>query len=140
MLCPIPRNLLREAEKFHGHIGVFLVLGFKAGLCANEILGKDIFEMHARIETESTPPRSCFVDGIQLTTGCTMGKRNIELREGDSLSVTFTKNHRQLTLRIKPDLLNDFSGITSMDESEKVALSLVDRPIEDLFDISVSKS
>ena len=140
MLCPIPKNLLREAEKFHGHIGVFLVLGLKAGLCANEILGKDVFEIHARIETTSKPPRSCFLDGIQLTTGCTMGKGNIELRDGDSLSAAFTKNNRQLTLCIKPALLEEYSGITSMDKSEKAALKLVDRPIEDLFEISVSKS
>jgi formylmethanofuran dehydrogenase subunit E len=138
MLCPVPKNLLREAEKFHGHLGAFLVLGLKAGLYSNEILGKDLFVTHARVETESTPPRSCFVDGIQLTTGCTMGKRNIELMEGDSLSVTFTKNNRQLTLRIKPALLKELTGIASMGEGERAALRLVDKPVEDLFDTSSS--
>ena len=138
MLCPVPKNLLREAEKFHGHLGAFLVLGLKAGLYSNEILGKDLFVTHARVETESTPPRSYFVDGIQLTTGCTMGKRNIELMEGDSLSVTFTKNNRQLTLRIKPALLKELTGIASMGEGERAALRLVDKPVEDLFDTSSS--
>jgi len=139
LLCPIPKSLLEEAEKFHGHLGSFLVLGMKAGLCANEILGKDIFKMRARVETASTPPRSCFVDGVQLTTGCTMGKRNVELVSGESLSVTFTRAEKRLTLCVKPALLDKYSGIASMAESEKAALSLVDKPIEDLFEISGPK-
>jgi formylmethanofuran dehydrogenase subunit E len=137
--CLIPKGLLKEAEKFHGHLGSFLVLGLKAGLFANEILGKNIFEMHACVETEPTPPRSCFMDGIQITTGCTMGKHNIELRDGDSLIVTFTQDDQQLTLYVKPDFLKEFSKIMSMEDSKKTALSLVDRPIEDLFDIICSK-
>ena len=139
MLCPIPKNLLEKAEKFHGHSGTFRVLGMKAGLYANEILGKDILKMHARIETATTPPRSCFVDGVQLTTGCTMGKRNIELVDGDSLSVTFTQAGKRLTLCVKPASLDKCSGIALMAESEKAALSLVDKPIEDLFEISIPK-
>ena len=137
--CLIPKGLLKEAEKFHGHLGSFLVLGLKAGLYANEILGKNIFEMHACVETEPTPPRSCFMDGIQITTGCTMGKHNIELKDGDSLIVTFTQDDQQLTLYVKPDFLKEFSKIMSMEDSKKTALSLVDRPIEDLFDIICSK-
>lgn len=95
--------------------------------------------MHACVETEPTPPRSCFMDGIQITTGCTMGKHNIELRDGDSLIVTFTQDDQQLTLYVKPDFLKEFSKIMSMEDSKKTALSLVDRPIEDLFDIICSK-
>jgi len=136
MLCSVPRRLLREAVKFHGHLGVFLVLGLKAGLYANEFLGEDNVEMRAWIETEPFPPLSCFVDGIQLTTGCTMGKRNIELRNGASLSVRFTQGNHQLTLWIKPVLLERFRRITSIDESKEVALGLIDKPIEDLFDIT----
>jgi formylmethanofuran dehydrogenase subunit E len=136
LLCPIPKSLLEEAEKFHGHLGSFLVLGMKAGLCANEILGKDGFKMHARVETVTTPPRSCFVDGVQLTTGCTMGKCNVELVNGKSLSVTFTRADKQLTLCVKPALLDKCSDIASMAESKKAALNLVDKPVEELFEIS----
>jgi len=132
----IPKSLLKEAVKFHGHLGVFLVLGLKAGLYANKKLGKNNVEMHSFIETELFPPLSCFVDGVQVATRCTMGKRNIELRNGDSLSVKFVKGGRQLTLLVKPSLLEEFRKISSMDESEKVALSLIDKPIKDLFKIT----
>ena len=139
MLCSVPKRLLKEAVKFHGHLGVYLVLGLKAGLYANEILGKNIFDMHACVETEPTPPRSCFVDGVQVATGCTMGKRNIDLRDGDSLSVRFTRGDQQLTLCVKPDFLKELTRITSMEKSEKAALSLVDKPIKDLFNMTCSK-
>jgi formylmethanofuran dehydrogenase subunit E len=138
--CSIPKRLLKEAVKFHGHLGVYLVLGLKAGLYANEVLGKNNFEMHACVDTEPFPPRSCFVDGIQVSTSCTMGKRNIELRNRPSLSVRFSRGERQLTLRAKPVLLEEFEGITSKDNSREVALSLIGKPIEDLFDISRNSS
>jgi len=136
MLCSVPKRLLEEAVKFHGHLGVYLVLGLKAGLYANKILGKNNFEMHTCVETEPFPPRSCFVDGIQMTTGCTMGKCNIELRNGNSLLVKFTHRDRQLILRVKPVLLEGLSRITSMNENKEIALSLIDKPIEDLFIIT----
>jgi len=132
----IPKSLLKEAVKFHGHLGVFLVLGLKAGLYVNKKLGKNNGEMHACIETELFPPLSCFVDGVQVVTGCTMGKRNIELKNGNSLSVKFVKGGRQLTLQVKPVLLNGFREISSMNESKEVALSLISKPIEDLFEIT----
>jgi formylmethanofuran dehydrogenase subunit E len=134
MLCLIPEKLLKEAVKFHGHLGVYLVLGLKAGLYANEILGKNYFDTHACIETEPFPPRSCFLDGIQLTTGCTMGKCNIEIRNGDSLLVRFTQGDRQLTLSVKLMLLEGLSR-TTLNESEEVVFSLINKPIEELFDV-----
>ena len=136
MLCSVPKSILKEAVKFHGHLGVFLVLGLKACLYANKKLGKNDTEMHACIETEPSPPLSCFIDSVQVATGCTMGKHNIDFRNGTSLSVKFVKADHQLILRIKPILLEGFRRISSMDESEKVAWSLIDKPIEDLFEIT----
>jgi len=100
----VSEELLREAVRFHGHLGPFLALGLKAGLYAVEVLGRDPFKMKAVVGTEPRPPRSCFVDGVQITTGCTMGKRNITLKEGGGLSVLFSKEELRLFLKVK-DLL-----------------------------------
>lgn len=43
---------LNKAVSFHGHLGPFLLLGLKAGLFANEVLGKDYFKTEAIIEAE----------------------------------------------------------------------------------------
>ena len=133
--CPISDRLLNEAVRFHGHIGPFLVLGLKAGLFANGVLGKDSFKTQAVVETDPTPPCSCIVDGIQIATGCTMGKGNIELKSGSSLSVTFVKGDKRLEICLKDKVSARLKKISTKDESEKTALTFVDKSIQDFFDI-----
>ena len=131
----IMEKLVDEGVKFHGHLGPFLVLGLKAGLFANDILGKDCFEMHVTVETETSPPFSCVVDGIQITTGCTMGKRNIMLKKGNGLSVTFTRGEKRLRIRLKDEVLEDLRNLKSREKSERKALSLINQSIHELFDL-----
>jgi hypothetical protein len=57
-------KLLMRAVEFHGHLGPYLVLGLRAGLYANQVLGKDPMETEARIKTKTSPPESCFADGV----------------------------------------------------------------------------
>lgn len=124
-----------EAVRFHGHLGVFLVLGLKAGVYANEVLGRDCFQTRAIVETKPVPPYSCFADGVQVATGCTMGKGNIELRTRHSLLVTFMKKDERLRLCLRSDILESLGAISSMEESRRVALTLVDKPVRALFNI-----
>jgi len=125
-----------EAVRFHGHLGPFLVLGLKAGLFANEVLGRDPFKTRAVVETDLVPPCSCFVDGVQVATGCTMGKGNIKLKKGDSLSVTFMRGGEKLKLCLKEAVLESLRKISSMEEAKQTALALVDKPLREIFDIS----
>jgi formylmethanofuran dehydrogenase subunit E len=132
----IPSQLLDEAIKFHGHLGAFLVLGIKAGIFANEMLKKDCFETSVVVKTHPFPPFSCFVDGIQITTGCTMGKGNIHLEKGDVLKAKITKGNHQLNLSLKVDVFRQLIKLTSKEESKQIALNMVKIPIQDLFDIN----
>jgi len=70
----VPRSLIDEAVKFHGHLGVFLILGLKAGLYANEVLGKDHFRTRAIVESELFPPFSCLLMGFRLQRVAPWGK------------------------------------------------------------------
>jgi len=135
----IPEMLRYNAEFFHGHLGPFLVLGLKAGLEANKILGRNPLETRAIVETEIKPPCSCFIDGIQFTTGCTMGKANIELREKQCLSVVFFQNGSRLRLDLKSDVLERLKRITTRVESMRTALELSDQPIRALFVVDSKK-
>ena len=85
----VTEEIVDGAVRFHGHLGPFPILGLKAGLFANEVLGKDYLQTTVIVETESTPPCLCFLDGIQFVTGTTMGKGNIELRRGNALRAIF---------------------------------------------------
>lgn len=131
---PVPEDLLEVAVRFHGHLGPFLALGLKAGLYAVEVLGKDPFETKAVIRTEPRPPRSCFVDGVQITTGCTMGKGNIALKDGEGLSVLFSKGEKRLLLRVRADVLRATEDVTA-ENMEEVALGLLERSVQSLFEI-----
>jgi formylmethanofuran dehydrogenase subunit E len=113
----------------------FLVLGLKAGLLANSLLGKDCFEMKAVVITKPCPPTSCFVDGVQFATGCTMGKRNIRLRKGKSTSAVSQKNGRTARLGVKNEVLESVNRIASEDESHKESLRLWSCPASRLFKV-----
>lgn len=128
-------ELIRHVIEFHGHLGPFLVLGVKAGLLANSILGKDCFKTTAVVMTDPSPPNSCFVDGVQFTTGCTMGKCNIRLKKGKDLTVLFTKEDRKLSLKLKKEVMNSIRCISSEEESKKESLTLFNRSASELFEI-----
>jgi formylmethanofuran dehydrogenase subunit E len=128
-------EIMKRAVEFHGHLGPFLVLGVRAGLLANSFLGKDCFKTRAIVTTEPNPPNSCFVDGIQFVTGCTMGKRNIKLRKGKETSVLFMKEGQKLRLKVKGRLLESISKIKSEHGSEKESMRLLHIPSSELFKI-----
>ena len=83
-------------DEFHGHLGVFSIVGAKMGIKAREFfgVGPDMLEVITYAGTE--PPYSCLNDGIQVSTGATLGIGKIHL-VNDSItrpSAVFTyKNH-----------------------------------------------
>jgi formylmethanofuran dehydrogenase subunit E len=134
----VPDELIKNIVEFHGHLGPFLVLGAKAGLLANSLLGKDCFKTKAIVMTVPSPPNSCFVDGVQFTTGCTMGKSNIKLRRSKGVSVLFLKENRKLELKLKSTVLDVIRSIRSEDEAKKVSLDLLGKPASELFEVRAS--
>jgi formylmethanofuran dehydrogenase subunit E len=128
-------ELVKYAVEFHGHLGPFLVLGLKAGLLANSLLTKDYFKTTAVVTTNPSPPSSCFIDGVQLVTGCTMGKGNIKLRKGKDVSALFAKEGRKVRLTVKNNILHSVNSISSEEESKNVSLDLMRKPVSELFEI-----
>lgn len=127
---------LLSAIKFHGHLGPYLVLGLRAGFHANQVLGRDPMKTEAFIKTKITPPESCFADGVQLSTGCTFGKRNISLEEGEGLQVTFKKNNQKLALKLKKEIIDEMNSLPSQEKAwEDLARDLYKREINEIFEI-----
>jgi len=131
----VPDELVKNILEFHGHLGPFLVLGTKAGILANSLLGKDCFKTKAIVMTDPSPPNSCFVDGIQFTTGCTMGKGNIKLKKGNGLCVLFLKEGKKLQLTLKKDVMDSIKDISSEEKSKEASLNLLNRSASELFEI-----
>ena len=84
-------NVLRQAARFHGHLGPWLVLGLKAGAYARRKLAVSPFKLNARVFCPAGTPYTCFVDGIQFSSGCTMGKGNISHRPTNGCRAEFTR-------------------------------------------------
>ncbi|MBU7013791.1 MAG: formylmethanofuran dehydrogenase subunit E family protein [Theionarchaea archaeon] len=128
-------SYLDQAKAFHGHLGPYLVLGLKMGLLATTLLEKSHFELQAEIHTGRVPPRSCIVDGIQLATGCTMGKGNITLAEDAEVYGVFSTDTAHVRLDMKEEVLTSIHDVPR-EELELFARTLFTRNDEELFDVS----
>lgn len=131
-------EFLLRAVEFHRHLGPYLVLGLKAGLYANQVLGREPMKTKASIKTKTTPPQSCFADGVQFSTGCTLGKGNISLSEGEGLVVTFEKNNQILTLKLRKEITEEINSLPSEEKAwENLANDLYQRKIEEIFEVVI---
>ena len=75
------KELLEIGIEFHGHKCPAMPLGTRAGLAAMKKLGvghASNKELFCFVETGPSHATMCFVDGVQVATGCTYGKANIE--------------------------------------------------------------
>jgi hypothetical protein len=69
---------------FHGHLGPYAVLGYRIGQRAMSVLGAGkYFGMRVTVIGPKTTPYTCLIDGLQVSTGCTMGKGNIVAQSTD---------------------------------------------------------
>ena len=66
-------------DEFHGHLGVFSIVGAKMGIRAREIFGVGPDMLEVVTYAGSKPPYSCLNDGIQVSTGATLGMGTIHL-------------------------------------------------------------
>ena len=98
---------LEAAINFHGHFGPFLALGLRLGEFALKSLkARKYFGIKVTVHCPPQPPPSCMVDGLQISTGATYGKRNIELIPSDEILVQFvnTDTGDKLTLKVPKEV------------------------------------
>ncbi len=95
-------------KAFHGHLGPYVFAGLRMGRYALEKLQADKhFGIEAEVSCPDTTPASCLLDGVQFSTGCTLGKRNIRHLVGEELLGRF-RNRRTgevLVVRLRPEAM-----------------------------------
>jgi formylmethanofuran dehydrogenase subunit E len=100
---------LAYAAQFHGHLGPWAAAGLRAGACARQALkAQGYFDVDVTVEGPFVkPPHSCFLDGLQVSTGATLGKRNLTWVEADEIVVRVrnTKTGRTVEVRPTPALM-----------------------------------
>lgn len=94
-------------DEFHGHLGIFSIIGAKMGIRAREFFGVDTDELTVVSYAGIKPPYSCLNDGIQVSTGATLGQGTISV-SSDSLTLPeaiFTYQGKSVKLRLKDEYL-----------------------------------
>ncbi len=124
------QELIERGTEFHGHLGPFLVLGLEMGLLAlRKLNSTGYLELRATVETGTTPPISCLIDGIQLSTGCTLGKGNIKVLHHGRPRATFSKDDQKLTVELLPQVMD----LVKEGDPEILARRVAKMEVEDLF-------
>ncbi len=121
------RTSLKEAVKFHGHLGPYLVLGLLAGETALKKLGsKKYFGLGVKVWGATKKPKSCLIDGLQLSTGATYGKGNIWKIKGSKIKILLRGlgNNNKITICLKKDLIDKLNSLKGHHDSEILARKL----------------
>ncbi len=123
-------------ERFHGHLGPYVVLGYRMGRYAKRSLAVNPFSLRAEVFTGPSPPVSCLVDGIQVGSCCTLGKGNVKMNDGGRAEVLFiTKDGRNLRLRAKPWVIDQIASKVSEENIIEYSERIYSEPDENLFEV-----
>lgn len=100
-----PKEWLEFGQKFHGHKCPAMPLGLRVGAAAMNALGVDRTgdsALVARLDLGENHCATCFADGIQVITGCTFGKGNIERTHKGKWAVTLIDKKSNRAVRVSP--------------------------------------
>ena len=92
------QEAIDQAVAFHRSRCPGLALGIKAAQIALDKLGEGPGNLVALVESDM-----CAVDGVQALTGCTLGNRNLILRDWGKIAFSFWRRSDGKALRIHGD-------------------------------------
>lgn len=100
-------RLVVLTNEIHGHLGIYSTIGVKMGLRVKEILEAEGYAEEPDIVSYagSIPPVSCMNDGLQVSTGSTLGHGLISIADTDkanpSALISYAKGNHNLFFRIE---------------------------------------
>ena len=136
---PKIRISLKQAIEFHGHLGPYLILGIRAGEFALKKLGcRKYFGLDVKVWGANKKPKSCLIDGLQLSTGATYGKGNINKFNGSAIKIAFKnqKKEKTLNLRLHDCLIKKLAAAKTHQKSRILAKELYNTDYSELFDVT----
>ena len=135
---------INAAQKFHGHLGPFLVLGVRMGEAAIKqfnLVGNERLDLRANVKVPLQTPFSCLLDGIQVSTTCTIGNQRLTIQNAQNIQATFTTQNKPKTVKITiNETLNQQlkQKQTQNKLTEEYAKEIADMPENQLFNITLS--
>ena len=108
------------------------------GLLAKRTLKSNGFsDLSATVNTGNKPPLSCVVDGIQVATGCTLGKGNIAVTNLSELSAVFRAKRQAIQVKMKTKVFQSLKAELhgNPEKMEETARKISSIPDAKLFSI-----
>jgi formylmethanofuran dehydrogenase subunit E len=126
---------LKALSHFHGHLGPYVVIGYRMGSLAKaELIGKT----KAVVRSGLRPPLSCLADGVQFSSGCTLGKGNIEVLDEGLAQATFSAGDHVLIITLREEVRRDIDASMSKQNEVALAMSIYRAELDSLFEIKRS--
>jgi pyrimidine-specific ribonucleoside hydrolase len=96
-------------SELHGHLGIYAIIGSKMGLFAREILAAGHDELGIVSYAGSRPPVSCLNDGLQVSTGATLGHGLIKVLQVEKPVpfAEFTYKETKIKISLKEPIMNE---------------------------------
>jgi len=134
-------SIVKEAVGFHGHLGPFLVIGVRMGLIGLREMKttRGDPKLQATTILKHAVPFSCTIDGIQVTTQCTIGNGKLKLKNNPrTITAKFQLNReRQVTVTLKPEKFEELKKSLPKDRQSykniQLAREIASSLEEDLF-------
>ncbi|MDZ7799104.1 MAG: FmdE family protein [Patescibacteria group bacterium] len=91
------KSELEKIRKFHGHIGPYAVTGYIIGQLVKSHFGKiEKIVIYNPLKT----PYSCLIDGLQLSSGCTVGCSSIILKKAGDLKIIIYLSNKKIVINL----------------------------------------
>jgi len=92
-------------NELHGHLGIYAIVGVKMGIRAREFFNIGVDNIYIVTYAGLRPPVSCINDGLQVSTGATLGHGLISVADDEYIrpEATFTFKNRTLRMKLKPE-------------------------------------
>ncbi|WP_321368882.1 nucleoside hydrolase [uncultured Draconibacterium sp.] len=93
-------------NEIHGHTGIYSIIGAKMGIRAMEYFNVGVNNLTVTTYAGKKPPLSCFNDGIQISSGATIGQGLISISDTilDVPTIIATFNQHKIKISVKPDI------------------------------------
>lgn len=110
-------------NELHGHLGIYATVGVKMGIRAREFFNIGVDDINVVTYAGNNPPVSCMNDGLQVSTGGTLGHGLIKVSDEKAVRPEASFTFKDKTIRMK--LKQEYADLIKKDVKE-AALSYGD--------------
>jgi formylmethanofuran dehydrogenase subunit E len=123
------RCLVRKAKEFHGHLGPFLAIGVRMGQIGLSELGPGEHTDSLRVLLKVSPsvPYSCVVDGLQISTKCTVGNQRLHIENAEKIEAKFKDLNKGQSVTVSPQ-----PAVLAMLKEQTIGKSLSEKKLSQL--------